>query len=103
MLLPEAHVATIKEFTLRFDAEKRDVSEPFVEAFHLPPGQYKLRCKWNDAHPDVAHEGEWAGELVNETLKCTTRASGDTQEMLLFAMKLKKNAKGELNFKIFHC
>lgn len=74
MLLPEAHVATIKEFTLRFDAEKRDVSEPFVEAFHLPPGQYKLRCKWNDAHPDVAHEGEWAGELVNEDLEFTLAA-----------------------------
>ena len=71
MLLPVSHVATIKEFTIRFDAEKRDVSEPHVAAFHLPPGKYKLRCKWNDARPDVAHEGEWTGELVNEELEFT--------------------------------
>ena len=71
MLLPVAHVAIIKEFTLRFDPEKRDVSEPHVAAFHLPPGKYKLRFKWNDAHPDVAHEGEWTGELVNEEFEFT--------------------------------
>lgn len=75
MLLPVAHVATIKEFTLRFDVEKRDVSEPFVAAFHLPPGKYKLRCTWNDARPDVAHEGEWVGELVNEELEFTLAAA----------------------------
>lgn len=39
----------------------------------------------------------YVGELVNETLKCTTRVSGDTQEMLPFAMKPKTNAKGKLN------
>lgn len=79
MLLPAAHVATIKQFTIRFDAEKRGVSEPSVAAFHLPPGKYKLRCEWNDAHPDVAHEGEWTGELVNDELEFTVAAapSGD--------------------------
>lgn len=41
----------------------------------------------------------YVGEHVNEILKCTTRASGDIQEMLPFARKLKKNVKGELNFK----
>ncbi len=75
MLLPVAHVASIKEFTVRFDAEKRGVSEPRVAAFHLPPGKYKLRCKWNDARPDVAHEGEWTGELVNEELTFTLAAA----------------------------
>ncbi len=75
MLLPVAHVATIKEFTIRFDSEKRGVSEPHVAAFHLPPGKYKLRFKWNDARPDVAHEGEWTGELVNEELKFTLAAA----------------------------
>ncbi|MCY2964441.1 MAG: hypothetical protein NT069_12540, partial [Planctomycetota bacterium] len=77
MLLPVAHVVTIKEFTLRFDAEKRDVSEPHVAAFHLPPGKYKLRCKWNDARPEVAHEGEWTGELVNEELEFTLAAAAE--------------------------
>ncbi|MEQ1851955.1 MAG: hypothetical protein ABMA01_10225, partial [Chthoniobacteraceae bacterium] len=75
MLLPAGHVATIAEFTLRFDPEKRVVSEPHVSAFHLPPGKYKLRCKWNDALPEVAHEGEWTGELVNEELEFTLAAA----------------------------
>jgi len=69
MLLPVAHIATIKEFTIRFAPEKRDVSEPHVAAFHLPPGTYQLHCSWNDAHPDVAHEGEWTGELMSEELE----------------------------------
>lgn len=43
----------------------------------------------------------YAGEHVNETLKCTTHANGDIQEMLPFAMKLKKNVKGEHNFRVF--
>lgn len=38
---------------------------------------------------------------MNETLKCTTHANGDIQEMLPFAMKLKKNVKGELNLRVF--
>ena len=77
MLLPVAHVATIKEFTIRFDAEKRGVSEPHVAGFHLPPGKYKLRCKWNDARREVAHEGEWSGELVNEELEFTLAAAAE--------------------------
>ena len=75
MLLPVAHVANIKQFTIRFDAEKRDVSEPHVAAFHLPPGKYTLRFKWDDARPEVAHEGEWTGELVNEELEFTLAAA----------------------------
>jgi hypothetical protein len=75
LLLPRAHVVTVKSFTVRFDPEKRDVSEPGVAAFHLPPGNYKLRCKWNDAQPEVAHEGEWTGELVGVEHKFTLAAA----------------------------
>ena len=75
LLLPPAHIVTVKSFTLRFDAEKRGVSEPGVAAFHLPPGDYTLRCKWNDARPDVSHEGEWTGELVSVDHKFTLTAS----------------------------
>ena len=74
LLLPPAHIVTVKSFTLRFDAEKRGVSEPGVAAFHLPPGDYTLRCKWNDARPDVSHEGEWTGELENGELAFTLTA-----------------------------
>jgi hypothetical protein len=65
LLLPRGHMVMVKSFTLRFDPEKRDASEPDVAAFHLPPSDYTLRCKWNDARRDVAHEGEWTGELVS--------------------------------------
>ena len=61
----------VKSFSVRFDAEERFDSDLNVAAFHLPPGDYTLRCQWNDAHPDVAHEGEWTGELVNEELEFT--------------------------------
>jgi hypothetical protein len=65
LLLPRGHIVMVKSFTLRFDPEKRDASEADVAAFHLPPGDYTLRCKWSDARRDVAHEGEWTGELVS--------------------------------------
>lgn len=77
--LPYTHIATIKEFTIRFDPEKRDVSESHVAAFHLPPGTYTLCCKWNDAHPDVAHEGEWTGELETGELDFKVTGGGDTE------------------------
>jgi beta-lactamase regulating signal transducer with metallopeptidase domain len=64
-MLPPFHTTTVKSFLLRFDSEKRDVSDPGVAAFHLPPGDYKLQCRWNDARPEVAHEGEWTGELTS--------------------------------------
>ncbi|MDZ4687695.1 MAG: hypothetical protein SH850_21700 [Planctomycetaceae bacterium] len=65
LLLPRSHIVMVKSFTLRFDPEKRGVSKHGVAAFHIPPGNYKLRCKWNDARPEVAHDGEWTGELVS--------------------------------------
>jgi hypothetical protein len=65
LLLPRSHVVMVKSFTLRFDPEKRGVSKYGVAAFHLPPGDYTLRCKWSDARPEVVHEGEWTGELVS--------------------------------------
>ncbi|RLS52997.1 MAG: hypothetical protein DWH91_15345 [Planctomycetota bacterium] len=64
-MLPPFHTTTVKSFLLRFDSEKRDVSDPGVAAFHLPPGDYKLQCRWGDARPEVAHEGEWTGELTS--------------------------------------
>ena len=64
-MLPPFHTTTVKSFLLRFDSEKRDVSDPGVAAFHLPPGDYKLQCRWNDAQSEVAHEGEWTGELTS--------------------------------------
>jgi hypothetical protein len=76
MLLPgNSHVATVKEFTLRFDAEKRPVTEPHIASFHLPPGKYTLRCKWSDASPHDAHEGEWSGELVSGEHRFTLAAA----------------------------
>jgi hypothetical protein len=71
-LLPKnGYVTMVKSFSIRFDAEERFDTDLNVAAFHLPPGDYTLRCQWNDAHPDVAHEGEWTGELVNEELEFT--------------------------------
>lgn len=64
LMLPPSNAVTVMSFMLRFDPVKRDASEPEVAAFHLPPGDYTLRCKWNDARPEVAHKGEWTGELV---------------------------------------
>lgn len=79
-LLPKnGYVATVKSFAIRFDAEERFDSELNVAVLHLPPGDYKLRCKWSDASPDVAHEGEWVGELVNEELSFTL-TDGDTPQ-----------------------
>jgi beta-lactamase regulating signal transducer with metallopeptidase domain len=76
LLLPKnGYVTTVKSFTIRFDAEERFDSDINVVAFHLRPGDYKLCCKWNDPHPDVAHQGEWTGELVNEELKFTLTAT----------------------------
>jgi beta-lactamase regulating signal transducer with metallopeptidase domain len=72
LLLPKnGYVTMVKSFSIRFDAEERFDSGLNVAAFHLPPGDYTLRCQWNDALPDVAHEGEWTGELVNEELEFT--------------------------------
>lgn len=79
LLLPRSHAVKVKSFMLRFDPDKRDVSEPQVAAFHLAPGDYTLRCKWNDAHPEVAHEGEWTGELVCDEHKFTLAAADATQ------------------------
>ena len=80
MLLPRSHVVMVKSFTLRFDPEKRSVSESGVAAFHLPPGDYTLRCKWNDARPKVAHEGEWTGELVSVEHQFTLTAAPAVSE-----------------------
>jgi hypothetical protein len=72
LLLPKnGYVTMVKSFSIRFDAEERFDSDLNVAAFHLPPGDYTMRCQWNDALPDVAHEGEWTGELVNEELEFT--------------------------------
>jgi serine/threonine protein kinase len=80
LLLPPSHMVMVKAFTLRFDPEKLDVSDPGVAAFQLPPGDYTLRCKWSDARPEVAHAGEWTGELVSVGHKFTLAALPDPSE-----------------------
>ncbi len=50
-----------------------------VAAFHLEPGDYTLRCTWKDARPDIAHEGEWTGELTNSEHKFTLAAAASAQ------------------------
>jgi hypothetical protein len=80
LLLPRAHIVRVKAFTLRFDPEERDASEPDVAAFHLPPGDYTLRCKWNDARPEVTYEGEWTGELVSVEHQFTLTAAPAVSE-----------------------
>ena len=80
MLLPPGHVATVREFILRFDAEKLDAGDSHIAAFYLPAGKYKLRCKWSDANPTGAHEGEWTGELVGGEHKFTLAAAAPASE-----------------------
>ena len=82
LLLPRSHVVMVKSFTLRFDPEQRGASKFGVAAFHLQPGEYTLRCTWNDARPEVAHAGEWTGELVNAEHKFTLTAAEATPPAL---------------------
>ncbi|MEZ6092309.1 MAG: hypothetical protein R3C05_30770 [Pirellulaceae bacterium] len=69
LLLPPYHGVLVKEFSVRLDAAKSDVTKPYVAALQLAPGDYSLHCEWSDAYGGNSHEGEWTGELKTEAHK----------------------------------
>lgn len=77
LTLPPGHAARVKIFTLQIDAP----GSPERQTggwLKVPPGDYKLRARWSDAHAMWAHEGEWTGSMESGEVELKITGGGDS-------------------------